>query len=157
MIQSCGICKEKYSTEYRNWYDRYVPWTCTSRCFHRFLMETVESIVTPAIEDDRRITRFFSPVSTHLRSGYEREFRSWLEREKIPFEYEPYSFTLSNKKRYVPDFLVNERYFVEVKGLWNSESKKKFLMMTKEFYDLPIVVVDRGFLNMLKRKGKARG
>lgn len=157
MIQACSICQKKYSTEYRNWYDRYIPWTCSAKCFRRFLLESHESVI-PAINDDsKRITRFFSPYGSFLRSGYERTFRSWLKKVKLPFDYEPYSFSLESKKRYVPDFLVADRVFVEVKGLWNSEAKAKFIAMNRQFYDLPIVVVDRGFLDMLKRTEKRGG
>jgi hypothetical protein len=155
IVQACQICQTKYTTKYRGWYDRYVPWTCSSACFRRFLLET-EDDISGIIDADPRITKFITPERFEMRSGYEREFRRWLIRREVPHQYEPFSFTLESRKRYVPDFLADSRIFVEVKGLWNSESKKKFLSMTREFYDLPIVVVDRDFLDMLKRTEKAR-
>lgn len=152
--QHCKVCAKQYSTEYRNWYDRYIPWVCSSHCFVRLVREAYVPL-DDRLENDPRVKRFFSPVDTHMRSEYERTFRQWAweRREVIEAEYEQYSFTLPDKSRYVPDFLLNRRVFVEVKGLWNSEGKKKFLALNREF-DLPIFVVDKAFLAMLRRTSK---
>jgi hypothetical protein len=55
---------------------------------------------------------------------------------------------------YVPDYLLSGRVFIEVKGLWTSEGKRKFLDFRDEFDNFPIYVVDRSFLDMLRRSTK---
>lgn len=157
MIQQCVVCAKDYDAPFRGWYDRFVPWACSSRCFIRMVREATVEGLNP--KNDPRVVRYHSPYGIDLRSKLEQEFRQWLweRREILCYDYEPYSFTLSNKKRYVPDFWLQGRVFVEVKGLWVGEGKKKFLMMQDEFYGIPLVVIDQPFIAMLKRTAKAEG
>jgi len=154
MNKSCVVCKTGFIEKYRGWYDQYVPWACSSKCFKAMLANCyygnegfLDIRHSPAVTE-------FKHRSPDFRSNYEREFSEWLRKEKIPHKYEPYIITLGDKSRYVPDFWVYESVFVEVKGIWTSEGKKKYQSVIKEFYGLPIVVVDRAFLNMIKRTSK---
>lgn len=66
--------------------------------------------------------------------------------------YEPLVFTFKDKSRYVPDFLVSTRVFVEVKGLWTSEAKKKVLAFQEQFSEFPLVVLDNKALTRITKK-----
>jgi hypothetical protein len=96
----------------------------------------------------------FKRSDRSFRSQYEAEFSEWLRRNKVPHLFEPYVFTLANKSRYVPDFFIYNSVFVEVKGIWGSEGKKKFISVHEEFYGVPLIVMDLDFIRMLKRTEK---
>lgn len=147
MIRRCEICGNEFKTRYRGWYDKYIPLACSSQCLVTLIL-SAEELHPEALDG---VTPFKSPINVRLmRSGYEREFREWLN-PKVPWEYEPYTFTFANKKRYVPDFFIARRVFAEVKGKWTSEAKMKIQRLSSEFFDIPIMVVDRAFLDMLRR------
>lgn len=52
-----------------------------------------------------------------FKSDWERQFATWLDRERLTWLYEAHTFVLSTGARYTPDFFVQEwdRY-VEIKG-----------------------------------------
>lgn len=80
-----------------------------------------------------------------LRSGYEKKVRSYLESEKIPFEYEteriPYTVPEA-KKNYIPDWKVKTRtgktIYVESKGLLNAAGRSKMRLVVEQNPDKDI-------------------
>lgn len=93
------------------------------------------------------------------RSGFEETFTALCKENGISVMHEPLKFRLSDKSMYVPDFLLfpaaygsgQHGPFIEVKGLWTVEGKRKFLMFTKEYPEFPIFLVDEKMLSILKK------
>ena len=50
-----------------------------------------------------------------MRSENEVLFAKWADEHNLDWEYEPMSFSLPNGRMYIPDFLVEKKFFVEVK------------------------------------------
>lgn len=90
-----------------------------------------------------------------FRSDYEQRFWQLAVDGGMIVKYEPYAFTLSDKSRYVPDFFLNNRVFVEVKGIWRSEGKVKLLKFIREF-EYPTFVVDLKMLSTLSKRREDR-
>jgi len=82
-----------------------------------------------------------------LRSGLEDKVHAQLTKKKILFEYEP-----SDKKivyiipesthKYTPDFVLTtasgNTIYVETKGIWDSEDRKKHLLIRQQHPDKDI-------------------
>lgn len=66
-----------------------------------------------------------------VRSNWEKEIDLMLHSSNLDYEYEPKTFELPNGETYTPDFIVNEKIVVEVKG-WPDEKSK---MRAREFMD----------------------
>lgn len=149
MRTACCICNRYYTSKHRGWYEYYVPRVCSAPCFLRLCREGYPEL---RIETKRetRIAKF-RHSDRSLRSDYERWLWEFIRSSKVPCDYEPFIFTLLDGTRYVPDFYIANRVFVEVKGLWLGDGKKKLLAFREEFPDHPIYIADKQFLDMLRR------
>ncbi len=76
-----------------------------------------------------------------FRSGLEDKVSKQLEAKGVNFEYEqwriPYVIPASDH-HYTPDFLLPNGIFVETKGLWESDDRKKHLLIKEQYPDLDI-------------------
>jgi hypothetical protein len=149
MISSCRVCASQYESKYRGWYDQFIAPVCSSTCFLRLCREGYPEIRD--LEVRYQGITAFRRSDRSLRSGYETTFLEYLHKVHCEFRYEPYSFTFSNRSRYVPDFYLYSRVFVEVKGLWTVEGKKKFRLFKDEFPDVPNFVADKQFIDLMRR------
>jgi intein/homing endonuclease len=69
-----------------------------------------------------------------MRSAWEVKFAQHLDRQEIPYEYEPKSFLLSDGTRYIPDFyLPSEDLWIEIKGRLERKSEDKMELFVKEY------------------------
>ena len=79
-----------------------------------------------------------------FRSGLEDNVSKQLESKGVKFDYElwkiPYVVPASNHW-YTPDFLLPNGIFVETKGLWESDDRKKQLLIREQFPELDIRLV----------------
>ena len=79
-----------------------------------------------------------------FRSGLEDKVSKQLEGKGIQFDYElwkiPYVVPASNHM-YTPDFLLPNGIFIETKGLWESDDRKKHLLIREQFPELDIRLV----------------
>lgn len=78
------------------------------------------------------------------RSGLEQKVSDQLEAKNIKFMYEewsiPYVVPASNH-RYTPDYILPNGIIVETKGLWESEDRKKMLLIKEAYPELDIRMV----------------
>lgn len=78
------------------------------------------------------------------RSGLEEKNMEMLERKGIKAQYEkwsiPYVIPASNH-RYTPDIILPNGIIIETKGLWDSEDRKKHLLIREQmpFLDIRLV------------------
>ena len=79
-----------------------------------------------------------------FRSGLEDKVSKQLESKGIQFDYElwkiPYVIPASNHT-YTPDFLLPNGIFVETKGLWESDDRKKHLLIREQYPQLDIRII----------------
>lgn len=144
---NCWHCGEMFDFKYRaGKIYKTIPAVCSGECFIE-LCQGHRKVNVPIRGKD------FPSELKHAdyRSEMEAEFAEWLEGTGVPWEYEPYSFEVNNGRDwYVPDFLIDRRVFIEVKGLWEPGAKKKLF----DFHyrnPHPIYLVDKDFLRSLKR------
>ncbi|AWD92497.1 endonuclease [Pectobacterium phage Jarilo] len=79
-----------------------------------------------------------------FRSGLEFTVSKQLEAKGVKFDYElwkiPYVVPASNH-HYCPDFLLPNGIFVETKGLWEADDRKKHLLIRRQYPELDIRLV----------------
>jgi hypothetical protein len=142
----CAVCGKGYEDPFRGWYEVHLLRVCSGECFRRYVYEAEFPSFHP--DTDPRIFDFTDKM---LRSEYEVKFNKWLHAEQIPHLHEPYKFELRDHSRYVPDFCLLGQVFFEIKGIWTSEGKKKFLAF-KEQFTAPIFVLDLKALALITRR-----
>ena len=76
-----------------------------------------------------------------FRSGLEDKVSKQLEAKGVNFDYErwriPYVIPASNH-HYTPDFLLPNGIFIETKGLWEADDRKKHLIIKEAYPDIDI-------------------
>lgn len=79
-----------------------------------------------------------------FRSGLEDKVSKQLESKSVSFDYErwriPYVVPASNHT-YCPDFLLHNGIFIETKGIWDSDDRKKHLLIREQYPELDIRLV----------------
>jgi hypothetical protein len=151
MLTSCNICGKSFSKLDRKGLTKYVPNVCSSGCFFTEIEFNTpnKSHFLCLLPKEGFVIDFFKEKSNTYRSKYEERFAKWLLKYQIEFEYEPYKIEFDNKIVYVPDFYIPVKdIFIEVKGLWERESKRKVRKMGllwDRFY-----LVDKEFLRLIR-------
>ncbi len=85
-----------------------------------------------------------------LRSNYELFYAKYLDKQGIKWFYEPKTFDLGNTT-YTPDFYLPESdTYVEIKGWFRNDAKKKFKLFKKLYSKIKILIVDKNKLKSLK-------
>jgi len=105
----------------------------------------------PIIEGSGWVKRYYynSPFQgvVSLKGSYEYKYALYLDRNKIPWLYEPKAFPLNIEGRdttYTPDFLLlNERKFIDTKGYLTPKSKLKIDKFRTEYSNLRLEVLFR--------------
>jgi predicted nuclease of restriction endonuclease-like RecB superfamily len=87
--------------------------------------------------------------NTWMRSSWEVAYAKYLDKNGIKWLYEPKTFDLGNTT-YTPDFYLPESdTYVEIKGRWRDDAKKKFKKFQKKYYSMNIILLTEKELKKL--------
>ena len=82
----------------------------------------------------------------YMRSSYEIAFAFFLDCSEVKYQYEPKFFDLGNTT-YTPDFYLPEfDCYIEIKGYWRDDAKKKFKLFKKLYPENRIKIFNQGKL-----------
>jgi len=85
-----------------------------------------------------------------MRSSWETKYAKYLDKNHIKWQYEPKTFDLGNST-YTPDFyLPKTNKYIEIKGWWRDDAKKKFNKFKKLYLKTRIEVLYQKDLKQLK-------
>ena len=86
----------------------------------------------------------------HLKSGWEEAFVKWCDKNHTKWQYESKTFDLDNTT-YTPDFYLPETdEYVEIKGFWRDDAKKKFELFKKQYSEIKIIILNKIELQKLR-------
>lgn len=75
----------------------------------------------------------------------------YLDRNNLTWEYGKHTFRLSSNSTYTPDFkLIDQEMFIEVKGLFREQNKRKFGKFRRLYTNIKIEIWDFNKLKSLK-------
>lgn len=144
MKYQCVVCKGQYVTSQA--LPKLVPNVCKRECLKVWIERVAYPIILPPISvlEARWMKRIEAPVTEYPKSVYESVFVEFLIRNRFSFVYEPYLY----KDVYVPDLLVGDTLFVELKGKWFPKAKAKVydfaeVMRNREY---AVAVLDGPFM-----------
>jgi hypothetical protein len=88
--------------------------------------------------------------SIWMRSTWEIKYAKYLDKNKIKWQYEQQTFDLGDST-YTPDFyLPKTDEYIEIKGWWRDDAKKKFRLFKKLYPNINIKILNRKFLKKEK-------
>jgi len=84
-----------------------------------------------------------------MKSSYEIAYAKWLDKQMIKWQYEPKTFDLGDTT-YTPDFyLPKTDTYIEIKGYWWHDAKKKFKLFKKLYTRININLLEQTHLKYL--------
>ena len=89
-----------------------------------------------------------------FRSKLEESVASLLEGLGISYEYETERLSYVIEHRYTPDFKLPNYKYLEVKGYWDAEDRRKILAVKKDNPDIDLRMVFQSPYNTISRKSK---
>lgn len=76
-----------------------------------------------------------------FRSGSEERVAQVLTNLGVSFEYEPHKIAYTIQANYIPDFVLPNGIYLEVKGIWDPADRRKMMQVRKDNPDLDIRMV----------------
>jgi len=89
-----------------------------------------------------------------LRSKLEEKVASLLQGLGISYEYESEKLSYVIEHNYTPDFKLPNYKYLEVKGYWDAEDRRKILAVKKDNPDIDLRMVFQSPYNTISKKSK---
>jgi predicted nuclease of restriction endonuclease-like RecB superfamily len=88
----------------------------------------------------------------YMRSSYEIIYAKWLDMLNYHWIYEATTFNLGNTT-YTPDFyLPSAQTYIEIKGFWRDDAKKKFKLFQKLYPEINIQIRIKSDIELCKKE-----
>jgi len=162
---SCGsvynknyLCGNQSSTGRTPWNKGLTKETCKTiaKNCEKQSASMCQSIINGTVEiTTQTFSGYVHEFGHFVRSGWEYNFAKVMKHLNREYEYEAYTFKLSNGKTYVPDFYdVKRKIFYEIKGQMRNDAKEKIELFKKEYPWLKLHVIDRPIYTRIYMKYK---
>lgn len=89
-----------------------------------------------------------------FRSGLEEKVSDLLVELGVDYEYETEKVNYVIKHNYIPDFKLPNGIYLECKGYWDSEDRRKIKAVKQQNPDLDLRMVFQAPYNTISRKSK---
>ena len=89
-----------------------------------------------------------------FRSGLEKQVAKLLEGLGISYKYESEKLGYTIEHNYTPDFVLPNYTYIEAKGYWAPEDRRKILAVKKSNPDVDIRMVFQSPYNTISKKSK---
>ncbi|NIR14310.1 MAG: hypothetical protein GWN86_10310 [Desulfobacterales bacterium] len=89
-----------------------------------------------------------------FRSGLEEQVADLLVSLDVKYEYESTKVPYIIQHNYTPDFLLPNGIYLECKGYWDSEDRRKTLAVLKSNPDIDLRMVFQAPYNKISKKSK---
>lgn len=99
-------------------------------------------------------------IQMYVRSNWEANIIRILKLLNIKFEYEKHHFKIidenddNKEKFYIPDLKINDKTFVEIKGIMFDKYKRKMELFRKQYPDVKLIVIGGDIYSRMRKKWK---
>ena len=91
-----------------------------------------------------------------FRSKLEESVASLLEGLGVSYEYESTKVPYTIQHNYHPDFVLSNNVYLETKGYWDPEDRRKVLAVKRDNPDIDLRMVFQSPYNTISKKSKRR-
>ena len=91
-----------------------------------------------------------------FRSGLEERNAKYLTKKRVKFEYETLKIKWQDLrfKTYTPDFILPNGVYLETKGYWDADDRRKILAVIRDNPDIDLRMVFQAPFNKISKKSK---
>ena len=100
----------------------------------------------------RRMTTLVKRMS--FRSGLEEKIADLFVELGVKYEYEPHKVPYQIQFNYTPDFLLPNGVYLEAKGYWEAEDRRKIKAVKQQHPELDLRMVFQAPFNTISKKSK---
>ena len=90
----------------------------------------------------------------NFRSGLEEKVATLFDDLGVSFEYESTKIPYVIQHIYAPDFLLTNGIFLETKGYWDSEDRRKIKNVKEQHPDIDLRMVFQNPFNTISKRSK---
>ena len=91
---------------------------------------------------------------TNYRSGLEKKVADLMDNLGVSYEYESTIVPYVIQHNYTPDFLLPSGIFLECKGYWDPEDRRKIKAVKKQNPDIEILMIFQAPYNRISKSSK---
>jgi len=165
MIHSCDLCGKVYEDTPEKM--EMISKVCSLDCLETHAIkskgfgtfhEVNKRLIPHDIDPHPGAVRDFKDSMRSYRSRAEVKMAQVLTKMEAIYSYEPLIFYMKIAKKisgYVPDFMT-PGLFIEVKGMWTLEGKKKVKAFHETFPKITLLVFNDKVIDRMKREANAR-
>ena len=92
--------------------------------------------------------------TSKFRSGVEEQVANLLTSLGVTYEYESTKVPYTIQHNYYPDFVLPNYTYLEAKGYWSSEDRRKILAVKKDNPDIDLRMVFQSPYNKISKNSK---
>jgi len=92
--------------------------------------------------------------TSKFRSGLEEKVANLLEGLGVSYEYESIKVPYTIQHHYHPDFILPNNVYLETKGYWPAEDRRKVAAVKKDNPDIDLRMVFQAPFNKISKKSK---
>ena len=92
--------------------------------------------------------------TSKFRSGLEEQVAKLLEGLGVTYEYESEKVPYTIQHNYTPDFVLPNYVYLETKGYWSAEDRRKILNVKKSNPEVDLRMVFQAPFNKINKKSK---
>ena len=92
--------------------------------------------------------------TSKYKSGLEEQVAKLLEGLGVSYEYESCKIPYTIQHNYHPDFILPNHVYLETKGYWSPEDRRKIAAVKKDNPDLDLRMVFQSPFNTISKKSK---
>ena len=89
-----------------------------------------------------------------FRSGLEEKVADLFVELNIKYDYEPHQLSYTIAHNYCPDFLLPNGIYLECKGYWDADDRRKIKAVKQQHPDLDLRMVFQAPFNTISKKSK---
>lgn len=100
--------------------------------------------------------KLMSPIRKKKKklSSLEAEFVKQAEKRLLPFQFEAQSFPYIIESHYNPDFKIGKNVFIETKGHFDKQDRRKMRAFTKQYPKVKVYMLFGNSDNKISKKSK---
>lgn len=146
----CQNCKRLHGVSPDDW--KYLSplqedFVCSRECAMEFIksshLSSTAMLAAIPIERTRASESWSWMLDMYFRSNYERFVAESIVTDLgiKDLAYEEYGFVMGDGSQYVPDFLIRDHCFIEVKGRWGTGAKSKMKKFRTTYPDVTLLLL----------------
>jgi hypothetical protein len=138
------VCGKRFSVDkkYKNYFLTDFCWFCSPECVYQYIENRCEILDPMKVRKgtmERPAAYDVDKLDMCFRSKFEGVFALWATYQGLTWDYECVAIPHEKERWYNPDFLIDKKVMVEIKGKWLGAGKKKLIQAKNSGHEIILI------------------